>query len=206
MRLDKIDNADIQLGLLAFFPLLPVTTSFSAGSGVGLVVLLLMIVLALFIYPLRNFIPISQRLPVTLLISVSVVLMVRMLLESEVFALTEKLGLFFPLLIINSLVLSVGESLFSSHGIKSVSRYIFIFGLSILVFFAVFGAARELLINYTVLTELDIFTDVSFSGFRFIHSSPGFSIFTSSAGCFFLVGFMFAMINFLNDSNRSNLE
>ena len=203
MRLDKIDNADIQLGLLAFFPLLPVTTSFSAGSGVGLVVLLLMIVLAVLIYPLRNFIPISQRLPITLIISVCVVLMARMLLESEIYSLAEKLGLFLPLLIMNSLVLSISESLFSSHGIKSISRYI-IFGLSILIFFVLFGAVRELLINYSVLTELDIFTDVSFSGIRFIHSAPGFSIFTSSAGCFFLVGFIFAMINFLNDSNRSN--
>ena len=172
--IQRLFNTETQAGLLALAPLFLVTSSLYVGFSTGLIIVVLISALASIIYFLRNLIPSQQRLAVILVISVSVMLMARMLLHAEAFSIADKIGVFLPLVLMNSLVLSINEHMFSMQDFKSVINYILSVGIVILSFFIVFGFLRELVDN--------------------------FSIFTSPAGCFFLSGLLFAGINFFKDN------
>lgn len=175
MMIQRLFNTETQPGLLALAPFFLVASSLYAGFSTGLIIAALLPVLALIIYFLRNLIPSQQRLAAMLIISTTVVLITRMFLNAEAYAIADKIGIFLPLLLMNSLVLSINERMFSIQGFKSVMRYIFSIGIAILLFFTIFGFLRELF--------------------------DGFSILTSSAGCFFLSGLLFATINFCKNDN-----
>jgi len=168
--IQKLLENEIQPGLLALSPFFLIASSLFVGFSTGLITVILILFLAPIIYLLRNLIPLQQRLAVILVISVSVVLIARMLLHAEAYSIADKIGLFFPLLVMNSLVLSVNETMFSKQDFISVISHILSIGIAILFFFVIFGFFRELF--------------------------DAFSILTSPAGCFFLSGFLFAAINY----------
>lgn len=168
--IQKLLDYEVQIGLLALSPFFLVASSLFVGFSIGLITVILILFLAPIIYSLRNLIPSQQRLAIILVISVSVVLIARMLLNAEAYSIADKIGLFLPLVVMNSLVLTVNETMFSIQDFKSVFSHIFGIGVAILFFFVIFGFLRELF--------------------------NSFSIITSPAGCFFLSGFLFATINF----------
>jgi H+/Na+-translocating ferredoxin:NAD+ oxidoreductase subunit E len=168
--IQKLLDNEFQRGLLAFSPFFLAISSLFIGFSTGLITVILFLLLAPLIYSLRNLIPSQQRLAFILVISVSFMLIARMLLQAEAYSIADKIGLFLPLLLMNSMVLSVNETMFSMQDIKSAISHIFISALAILFFFVIFGFMRELV--------------------------DSFSIFTSPAGCFFLSAFIFAAINF----------
>jgi len=173
--IQEFQNDNIPKGLLAFAPFFLSITSLSIGFNMALIVFVLILFLAPMNYFLRKLIPPQQRLVFVLIISISWMLIVRMFLEAEVYSIAEKIGLFLPLLLINSMVLSLTESVYSMFDLKTVMRNLFIVGIAILLFFMIFGFLRELLNNC--------------------------SIFTSPTGYFLLSGFLFATINCFNRKN-----
>jgi len=171
--IQKLLDNEIQTGMLALAPFYLVTSTLYIGFSVGLITAILFLFLALIIYALRNLIPQQQRLVIILVISVTVVLIARMLIYAEAYSIADKIGLFLPLLLMNSLVLSVNETMFSIQDFKSIISHVFSVGIAILFFFIIFGFSRELFENI--------------------------SMFSSPAGCFFLSGFLFATINFFKN-------
>jgi len=97
-----------------------------------------------------------------------------MLLNSEFYFVADKIGLFLPLLVINSLVLSLGEEVFSKQDYKSTLIYVLSIAVALLILFIILGSLKGLL-------EM-------------------FSIINSPAGIFILLGLLFATINFLKTS------
>jgi H+/Na+-translocating ferredoxin:NAD+ oxidoreductase subunit E len=175
--IQKFQNDNIPKGLLALAPFFLGITSLFIGFSAALIVFVFLLFLAPMNYFLRKLIPPEQRLVFILIISVSWMIIIRMFLEAEVYSLAEKIGLFLPLLLINSMVLSITETVYSMPDFKSVMRDLFYVGIAILLFFMLFGLLRELLNNFSILA--------------------------SPAGCFFLSGFLFSIINY---SNRKILK
>jgi H+/Na+-translocating ferredoxin:NAD+ oxidoreductase subunit E len=175
--IQKFQDDNIPKGLLAFAPFFLGITSLFIGFSTGLIALVLILSLAPMNYFLRKLVPPQQRLFFILIISVSWILIAMMFLDAGIYSVAEKTGLFLPLLLMNSLVLSVNESMFSMPDLKSVMSSIFRVGIAILLFLMLFGLLRELLNNFSILA--------------------------SPAGCFFLSGFLFAIINY---SNRKILK
>lgn len=173
--IQKLFKHETQTGLLALAPFFLVVTSFNIGLDIGLIIAVQILILSSLFYFLRKLIPTQQRLAVIVIISVSLMLIVRLLLDAEFYSVANKIGLFLPLLIVNSLVLMLAEGAFSKQDYKSVICHVSGIVIAIPVFFILFGLLKELL--------------------------EGFSIVASSAGCFFLVGIMFATINIFNNDN-----
>ena len=111
--IQKLFNTQMQTGLLAMAPFFLIIPSYKAGVSIGLIAFCLMFVPASVIYLLRDFIPSQQSVVVVLLFSVSLILIGRMLLQAGAYSTFDSIGLFFPLLLINSLALSLGENVFS---------------------------------------------------------------------------------------------
>jgi electron transport complex protein RnfE len=171
--IQRLQDDDVLKGLLVFAPFFPSVTSLIIGLYTGLLALILILFPAPIFYFCRKlFILPQQRLVFVLILGISWILIVRMLLDAEAYSLADNIGLFLPLLLMNSLILFTNESILSMPDLRSVLNRVFKVALAALLFFIMLGLLRELL------------NDVS--------------IFTSSAGFFFLSGFIFAAINFFN--------
>jgi len=167
-------NNKNQVGLIALSPLLLLVTSVNDGLSTGLIALILILILTSILYFISSFIPSQHRLVSVLIISITVVLVARMILNSEMYFVADKIGLFLPLLVINSLMLSLGEGVFSKQDFKSSVAHIFGIGVMILISFILIGFLKEL---------LDMF-----------------SIIESPAGVLMLLGLLFATFNLLNSN------
>ena len=174
----RLFNNKNQLGLLALSPLFLVVSSLNNGVRLGLILLILILILSSTLYFISNFIPSQQRLVSVLVIGVTVILIARMFLNSEFYFVADKIGLFLPLLVINSLVLSLGEEVFSKQDYKSTLIYVLGIGVALLIFFIILGFLKG-------------FLDM-------------FSIIESPAGSFILLGLLFGTINFLKTSKATD--
>jgi len=170
----RLFNNKNQLGLLALSPFFLVVASFNDGVNTGLILLILMLTLSSILYFISNFIPSHQRLVSVLIVSVTVISIARMLLNSEFYFVADNIGLLLPLLVINSLVLSLGEEVFSKQDYTSTMIYVLGIAVALLIFFVILGSLKGLL--------------------------GMFSIIDSPAGIFILLGLLFATINFLKTS------
>lgn len=175
--IQKLFNNKNQTSLLALAPLFLVVTSFNDGISIGLISLVLILILTSILFFISNFIPSHQRLVSVLIVSVAVILVARMLLNAEFYFVADKIGLFLPLLVINSLVLTLGEEVFSKQDYKSTMIYVSGISVALLIFFIILGFLKDL---------LDLF-----------------SIIDSPAGSFILLGLLFATINFLKNNKAT---
>lgn len=176
--IQRLQDDDILKGLLAFAPFFLAISSFSDGLYVGLIASLLMLFIAPIVYFSCKFITLpQQRLAFVVIVSVSCILIIRMWLNAEAYSLIDKIGLFFPLLLMNSLALSMIATILSMPDFKSVMSKVLKIALATILFFVIAGLAYEL------LHEL--------------------LIFTSPAGFLFLSGFLFAMVNVINKNKES---
>ncbi len=172
--IQRLFNNKNQTGLLALAPLFLVVSSLNDAISIGLISLFLIVILTSTLYFISSFIPSHQKLVSVLIVSVTVTLVARMLLNSEIYFVADKIGLFLPLLVINSLVISLGEEVFSKPDYKSTMIYVSGVVIAVLIFFIIFGFLKGL---------FDMF-----------------SIIDSPAGSFILLGLLFATINLLKSN------
>jgi H+/Na+-translocating ferredoxin:NAD+ oxidoreductase subunit E len=176
--IQKFQYIEILKGLLAFTPFLLYVTSLSDGVSLGMLVFTFILFLSPSLYIFRKLIPTKQRFALILIISVSYLLLVRMILNAEVYSLLDKVGLFLPLILINSFILSVNESVLTMTDFKTVMNQVLSIGIVILLFFVIIGFLLESLVE--------------------------FYIFSSPAGCFFLLGFLFSVINYFSIKKKES--
>jgi H+/Na+-translocating ferredoxin:NAD+ oxidoreductase subunit E len=169
LMVQEFINNDLPKGLLALAPFYITTASLDTGFVTGLIIAFFILLYASIIFLLKNLIAPHQRLAFILIVSISVILIFRLIFQAEAYSFTEKLGLFLPLLVINSLVISIEETIFSISDFKSVLVKVVSVSLIILLFFMILGFTQEIMADLTIL------------------SYP--------AGCFLLIGFLFAAIN-----------
>ena len=174
--IQKLFNNKNQTGLLALAPFFLVVCSFNNGVIIGLTSLFMIIILTTILYFISNYIPSCQSFISVIIVSATVTLVVRMILNSELYFVAETIGLFLPLLVINSLVIPLGEEVFSKQDYKFTMVYIFSVAIAVFIFFILFGFLKGL---------LDVF-----------------AIIKSPAGNFILLGLLFATINFFRSNEN----
>ena len=111
--------------MLGMCPTLAITTSGMNGIGMGLAVTAVLIFSNLFISLLRNIIPDSVRIPAYIIIIASFVTMIDMLLKAFLPDLSQALGMFIPLIVVNCIIfalLLVKECFYSMQHRLQVSQ------------------------------------------------------------------------------------
>ena len=101
--------------MLGMCPTLAITTSGMNGIGMGLAVTAVLIFSNLFISLLRNVIPDSVRIPAYIIIIASFVTMIDMLLKAFLPDLSQALGMFIPLIVVNCIIFARAESFASKN-------------------------------------------------------------------------------------------
>lgn len=131
--------------MLGMCPTLAVTSSAINGLGMGLSTTVVLILSNMLISAFRKVIPDGVRMPAFIVIVASLVTMVQFIMQAYTPSLSESLGVYIPLIVVNCIILGRAESFAAKNGpINSFFDGLGM-GLGFTVALTILGAFRELL-------------------------------------------------------------
>ena len=131
--------------LLGLCSTLAITTSLFNGLGMGLSVTVILICSNVLISALRKVIPNQIRIAAYIVIIAGFVTMVDLLLQAFIPALSESLGVFIPLIVVNCIILGRAESFASKNGVLASAVDGICQGIGYTVALVIVCVIRELL-------------------------------------------------------------
>ncbi|MBN2719193.1 MAG: electron transport complex subunit E [Deltaproteobacteria bacterium] len=186
------DNPVLTL-LLGLCPTLAVTNSAYNGIGMGVATGFVLIGSNMFVSILKSIIPKSVRIPVYIVVIATFVTIVDMALKAFMFELSQSLGLFVPLIVVNCVILGRAEAFASKNTVlRSILDAVgMAVGFTLALF--VLGAIREIIGSGTLTLFQMGETEVKF--FVLGKSYPGILVMILPPGAFLTLGFMMAARN-----------
>ena len=114
-----ITNNPVLVQVLGMCSTMAITTSMFNGLGMGLAVTIILTCSNVVISALRKIIPNKVRIACYIVVIAGFVTMVDLLLKGFVPALSESLGLFIPLIVVNCIILGRAESFSYKNGVAA---------------------------------------------------------------------------------------
>ncbi len=173
----KTDN--LPLTIMGLCPLLLVSTSALNAVVMGGIFLTVLLFSSLIISAMRQLIPQVMRLPIILLVTVFIATLIDTLISTFYYEWHLLLGIYVPLLAMNCLILVNIEENVLRNGLKDIIAQTLILGLSIVGILFLVGLVREIM-----------------SGLIF--GNNGFILFEMAPGAFLVLGFIVAVVNYIN--------
>ena len=165
-------------------PTLATTTSVKNALGMGIASTFVLIGSNMAISLLRKFIPSKVRIASYIVVIAAFVTVIEMLLKAFLPSISNSLGMFIPLIVVNCIILARAESFASKNGVlESMADGLFM-GLGFTMALSLLGAVREILGNGTIF-DLPLFG----SGFK-----PAI-MFILQPGAFITLGTILAVKN-----------
>ena len=131
--------------LLGMCSTLAITTSLFNGLGMGLSVTIILICSNMLISALRKVIPSQIRIAAYIVIIASFVTIVDLLMQAFLPDLSESLGVFIPLIVVNCIILGRAESFASKNGVLASALDGLFQGIGYTVALVLMCVVRELL-------------------------------------------------------------
>ncbi len=158
--------------VLGLCPALAVTTTAENGLGMGLSATFVLVASNVLISALRKVIPNEARVACYIVIIATFVVCVEMITKAYFFALSESLGLFIPLIVVNCVILGRAEAFAKKNGVILSFADGLGMGLGFTMALTVLGAIREL---FGAGTLSLLFGDTVFleQPFNFLQQAPG---------------------------------
>ena len=137
--------------LLGMCPTLAVTTSLANGIGMGLSVTFVLTLSNILVSLLRKMIPQKIRIAAYVVIIATFVTVVDLILKAYIPALSQSLGLFIPLIVVNCIILARAEAFASKNGVLKSAADGIGMGIGFTIALSIISAIREILGNGTIL-------------------------------------------------------
>ena len=171
--------------MLGMCPTLAVTSSAINGLGMGLSTTVVLIFANLLISLFRKVIPNGVRIPAFIVVVASLVTIVEFLLKAYIPALSESLGVYIPLIVVNCIILGRAES-FASKNEPVISIFDGLgMGLGFTVGLTAIGLIREILGAGTIF-DAPVLVNMGFTPI---------TIFIMAPGAFLVLAFLVAGMN-----------
>ena len=135
----------VTVQLLGMCSTLAITTSLFNGLGMGLAVTIILICSNVLISALRKVIPSQIRIAAYIVIIAGFVTIVDLLLQAYLQSLSESLGVFIPLIVVNCIILGRAEAFASKNGVVASALDGLFQGFGYTVALVVVCVIRELL-------------------------------------------------------------
>jgi len=116
-----LTNNPVLSQLLGMCSTMAITTTLFNGIGMGLSVTIILICSNVVISALRKIIPDKIRIAAYIVVIAGFVTMVDLLLKAYVPALSDSLGVFIPLIVVNCIILGRAEAFASKHGVLAAA-------------------------------------------------------------------------------------
>lgn len=146
-----IDENPTFVQALGMCSTLAVTTSLKNGIGMGLSTTAVLILSNILISLLRRVIPKKIRIAAYVVIIAAFVSIVDMLLKAYFPSLSNALGIFIPLIVVNCIILARAEAFASKNGVLKSAADGLGMGMGFTAALSVISAIREILGNGTIL-------------------------------------------------------
>lgn len=163
---------------------LAVSTSVINGIGMGLSTTAVLVASNIIISLLRNFIPNKVRIAAYVVVIAGCVTAVEMALDAFAPSVSESLGIFIPLIVVNCIILGRAEAFASKNGVVKSALDGIGMGLGFTLALVILGTIREILGNGT-------FLGMSVFGENFMPAT----ILILPPGAFIVLGIVLAVIN-----------
>lgn len=186
-----IDENPTFIQLLGMCPTLAVTTSVMNGIGMGLSATFVLVFSNLAVSLVRKFIPDKIRIASYVVIIATFVSVIEMLLKAYLPDISNALGMFIPLIVVNCIILARAESFASKNKPLPSALDGLGMGLGFTAALTIIGAIRELLGNGSLL-------GISVFGAAY---NPAL-IFILPPGAFLVLGILIAVINMIRDRKK----
>ena len=179
--------------MLGMCPTLAVTTSCTNAIGMGLSTTVVLIFSNLLISALRKVIPNDVRMPAYIVIVATLVTIVEFLMNGFLPSLSESLGVYIPLIVVNCIILGRAEAYASKNPVLPSIFDGIGMGLGFTIGLLFIAVVRELIGKGTIF-NYQIFSD----------SYKPISIFVLQPGAFFVLAGLVAALNFIRHKKDIN--
>ena len=139
----------VTVQLLGMCSTMAITTTLFNGLGMGVSVLIILTLSNIFISLLRKIIPDKVRIACFIVVIAGFVTIVDLLLKAYIPALSESLGLFIPLIVVNCIILARAEGFCYKNAVLPSALDGIFQGLGYTVILVIMCVIRELLGNGT---------------------------------------------------------
>lgn len=146
-----IDENPTFVQLIGMCPTLAVTTSLANGIGMGLSATAVLVLSNVVISLLRKLIPSKVRIAAYVAVIATFVTMIDLLLQAYFPSLSDSLGLFIPLIVVNCIIFARAEAFASKNGVVKSAVDGLGMGLGFTVALSIISAVREILGAGTIL-------------------------------------------------------
>ncbi|UCH96340.1 MAG: electron transport complex subunit E [Candidatus Aminicenantes bacterium] len=157
--------------VLGLCPTLAITTSVENGIGMGLATTFVLIFSNVIISSIKSLIPKKVRIASYIMVIATFVVMVELLMKAYFFSISERLGIFIPLIVVNCIILGRAEAFASKNPVYLSASDGLGIGLGFTMSLFLISAIREVLGNGTFL-GMQVMWD-SFEPFSFMVQAPG---------------------------------
>ncbi|HHS49734.1 MAG TPA: electron transport complex subunit E [candidate division Zixibacteria bacterium] len=139
-----IENPVLVLGL-GLCPALAVTSSAVNGLGMGVAATFVLLMSNIIVSLIKPLVPPKIRIPIFILVIATFVTIVKLVMAAYTPALSEALGIFIPLIVVNCMILGRAEAFASKHGPLRSTADALGMGLGFSLTLVLLGAFRELI-------------------------------------------------------------
>jgi electron transport complex protein RnfE len=157
--------------VLGLCPALAVTAAANNGLGMGLAVTFVLIFANMFISMLRHVIPDKVRIASYIVIIATLVVIVELSMKAFFFPLSQQLGIYIPLIVVNCIILGRAEAFAARNPVALSMADGLSVGLGFTMSLTLVGSIREILGAGTWF-GIQLFGD-SFEPFAFMVQAPG---------------------------------
>jgi electron transport complex protein RnfE len=187
---------NVALGqLLGLCPLLAVTTSLVQGLALGLATVAVIVVSSTTMSMLRGWLVQSVRVPLSLLILAGLVTCIDLLWEALLYDLHEVLGLFVPLIVVNSGLLAHATDVAGRRSVPFTFVSALATGIGFLFALMALGALREILGSGTLFGDIEMLAGASSSWLTLELPLDGMLVAILPPGAFFGSAVLLALRN-----------
>ncbi len=130
---------------LGMCPTLAVTTSAFNGVGMGLSTMIVLVFANIFISLLRKFIPDKVRIAAYVVVIAAFVTIIEMLLKAYAQSVSQSLGIYIPLIVVNCIILGRAEAFASKNNVVKSAIDGIGMGLGFTCALFIIGTIREIL-------------------------------------------------------------
>ena len=169
---------------------LAITTSVANGIGMGLAMTFVIVLSEMIISIFRKFIPNDIRIPIFIIVIASFTTIVDLLMQAFLPELSESMGIFIKLIVVNCIIMGRVESFASKESPLKAMADAFGMGLGFTWVLVVMSAIRELLGSGTIM------------GIRLVPDDFLIKFFANSPGGVFVFGLLIAITYLTQDQRK----